>query len=190
VIVSNQGDKATKHAEYATDKNLLDHPNRVRSGSQRGSWGWLLYDTTASYNIANTVAGHKTKKNPKPKPLHNPKLVSTLRDRAATLLTLFKAPVARQIDDLANRTSRQTSSRRSTDLKVTLYQDPTNPAPEFKVGDWASFSIEDPFYGGTMYLVRRIVGYTVTVVGDQESDYSHESIELELTDDTQIGTGA
>jgi len=189
VIVSNQGDKATKHAEYATDKDLLDRPKRAYSGSPRGSQGWLLYDTTASYNISNTVAGIKTKKVPKPKPRHNPKLVATLRARAATLLTLFKAPTAQQIDDLSNRSVSQRASRRSSSFTVTLYADPTTPLPAFKVGDWASFHIEDPFYGGVMHLVRRITGYTVTVVGEQENDYSHESIELELTDDNQIGTG-
>jgi hypothetical protein len=115
--------------------------------------------------------------------------VSTLRSRAATLLALFKAPTAKQIDDLNNASVNQRASRRSTSFTVTLTREPTMPFPDFKVGDWASFSIEDPFYGGTMYLVRRIMGYTVTVVNEQESDYSHESIELELTDDTQIGTG-
>ena len=31
--------------------------------------------------------------------------------------------------------------------------------------------------------------HTVTVVPDQESDYSHETIELELTDDNQVELG-
>jgi len=170
VIASNQAEKALKHAEYACDKDVLDRPNRGVEGSPRGSQGWLLYDKTVSYNIKKKIA-------------------STLRTRATNVLKLLKVPTAGQINDFANKDVTQRASLRSTDFKVTLYNEPTSPLPNFKVGDWAAFNIEDPFYGGKMHLVRRIMGYTVNVVGDQESDYSHETIELELTDDSEKSFG-
>ena len=100
---------------------------------------------------------------------------------------MHHVPVAAQINDLANvNTTTQRTSQRSTELSITLYQDPTTTFPEWGIGDWVTFAIEDPFYGGKMYLQRRIIGYTVTVVPDHESDYSHEQITLELTDETKV----
>lgn len=165
VVVTDTGDRALKHAEYAWDKQWLDKPS---SGTNRGSQGFLLYDQLATYDT---------------------KSPSLLQARAERLLELFHVPVAKQLSDLADIESGQHSSVRSTTLQVTLYQDPTTPFPEFELGDWVVFAIEDPFYGGKMYLVRRIIGYTVTVTPDHESDYSHETYELELTDDTKVVTG-
>jgi len=162
VLVSDEGDQAAKHVGYAWDQELLNVP------PNDGSQGWLLYDKTTSYGTTSPTE---------------------LKNRAERLVELFKVPTAAQLQDLrgapATRTRKRTSLR-STTLQVTLYSEPSRPLPEFTIGDWAAFAIEDPFYGGKMYLVRRIIGYTVTVVPEQESDYSHETIELELTDDTQI----
>jgi hypothetical protein len=165
VVVTDELDNAEKHSEYAVDKLL-----NVPTGD--GSQGWLLYDQTATWGITKNV-------------------IAKLKARAERLLELYHVPEAQQLTDFITAeedaaSSTQRTSLRSTSLSISLYTDPTNPLPEFEVGDWAAFAIEDPFYGGTMYLVRRIMGYTVTVVPDQESDYSHEQYELELTDDSQV----
>lgn len=171
VIVYSSEEAATKHAEYACDKPLLYQPPTWERG---GREGWLLYDKAVNYDITTDVPNQ-------------------LRARAERLLQLFKVPQAAQISDITAGpippSQGQRTSIRATTLSITLYSEPSRPLPEFAVGDWATFAIEDPFYGGKMYLVRRIMGYTVTVVPEQESDYSHESIELELTDDTQIDLG-
>jgi hypothetical protein len=164
VIVSDNGDAAAKHVEYAWDKALLDKPN---SGATRGARGWRLYDQASTYEITTNI-------------------ITGLTTRAERLLELFKVPQAQQLSDITAASTGQRTSIRATTLQVTLYTDPTTPFPEFELGDWVAFAIEDPFYGGKMYLVRRIIGYNVTVVPEQESDYSHETIELELTDDTQV----
>jgi hypothetical protein len=169
VIVTDNLDKATKHVYYAADKELLDVPNSG-GAAVRGTQGWLLYDQTASREIKTSI-------------------VSGLKDRAIRLLQLFSVPLAQQISELKTTTAGQRPSIRATTFQVTLYQEPTMPFPDFTLGDWATFALTDPFYGGTMYLVRRIIGYSVTVVPDQESDYSHETIELELTDDNQVELG-
>jgi hypothetical protein len=170
VIVSDNLDKATKHVYYAADKELLDVPGSGSGTANRGTQGWLLYDQTASHEIKTNI-------------------VSGLKKRAERLLELFSVPLAQQISELKTTTAGQRPSIRATTFQVTLYQEPTMPFPDFTLGDWATFAITDPFYGGTMYLVRRIIGYSVTVVPDQESDYSHETIELELTDDNQVELG-
>ena len=55
-----------------------------------------------------------------------------------------------------------------TELTITLYQEPTITFPEWRIGDWVTFG-DDPFYSGKMYLQRRIIGYSVTVVPDLEA---------------------
>ena len=114
-----------------------------------------------------------------------------IEDRANKLLSLHHVPVAAQINDIdnANSSTDQRASQRSTELSVTLYVDPATQFPPWKLGDWVTFAINDPLYGGTMYLQRRIIRYTVTVLPDHESDYSHEQISLELTDDTKTEPG-
>jgi len=165
VLVTDEGEEAAKHVGYAWDQELLNVP------PNDGSQGWLLYDKTVTYGTTSPTK---------------------LKQRAEALVLLYKVPTAAQLQDLSDapraRTRKRTSLR-STSLTVSLYAEPSRPLPDFKLGDWAAFAIADPFYGGTMYLVRRIIGYTVTVVPEQESDYSHEQIELELTDDTQIALG-
>ena len=107
------------------------------------------------------------------------------------MLSHHHVPVAAQINDLrnANSSSTQRASQASTELSVSLFVDPSTAFPDWKIGDWVTFAINDPLYGGTMYLQRRIIKYTITVLPDHESDYSHEQISLELTDDTKIGGG-
>jgi hypothetical protein len=162
VIATDSGDQAAKHTEYASEKSLLNVP------AKDGKQGWPLYDHVESWDVTTNI-------------------VSTLQTRAKRVLDLLHVAQAAQINDLAAVNSvTQRSSERSTTLSVTLYTTPDRPFPDFEVGDWATFAIEDPFYGGKMYLVRRIIGYSVTVVPEQENDYSHETIELDLTDDTQI----
>ena len=177
VIVSDNSEANLKHAEYSSDKDLLNIPAIYQNippyyNPRVGREGWLLYDRVESYDSTDPAV---------------------LRDRANRLLTLFKVPQAAQLSDIPATgvitSQTQRTSIRATQLDITLYSEPSRPLPEFTVGDWAVFAIEDPFYGGKMYLVRRIMGYTVTVVPEQESDYSHESITLELTDDTQIDLG-
>jgi hypothetical protein len=164
VIATDSGDQAVKHVEYASQTDLLNVP------AGDGKQGWLLYDHVESYDLTEET-----------------QLLTKLKERAAAALKLLHVGQASQINDMtgANGTA-QRSSERSTSLQVTLYTTPDRPFPKFEIGDWATFAIEDPFYGGKMYLVRRIMGYTVTVVPEQENDYSHETIELDLTDDTQI----
>jgi hypothetical protein len=165
VIVTDSGDAATKHAAYASQKDLLNLPR------SNGHQGWLLYDHVDSRDVTTNIP-------------------NTLQNYADSLLRLFHVAQAAQIKDIDRVNGvGQRSSERSTNFSVTLYTTPNVPFPAFEVGDWATFAIEDPFYGGKMYLVRRIIGYTVTVVPEQESDYSHEQIDLELTDDTQIDLG-
>jgi hypothetical protein len=179
VIVCDEGEGALKHVGYAWDQELLNvPPANIYTASVEGypadmvpgSQGWLLYDKTTTYGTTSPAE---------------------LTSRAERLVELYKVPTAAQLQDMTSesrsRSGRvQRASHRSTTLTVSLYSEPNRPLPEFTVGDWAAFAIEDPFYGGKMYLVRRIMGYSVTVVPEQESDYSHEQIELELTDDNQI----
>jgi len=171
VIVTSNEDAARKHVHYASEKKLLDVPDADPNRSERG---WRLYDQVATYDLTARST-----------------IVSKLKERANTLLKLYHVPQAAQINDLdaANTEQGQRTSIRATTFSVSLYQEPMAPFPDFELGDWAIFAIADPFYGGVMYLKRRIIGYTVTVVPDHESDYSHEQIELELTDDTQVETG-
>jgi len=166
VVVSDNQEKSLKHVEYAVDE-LLDVPGSGSGAANRGGQGWLLYDQVAAWDITSNI-------------------IQKLFEKAKRLLQLYHVPVAQQLSDLSTTGTGQTGSIRSTTLSVSLYQEPTLPFPDFELGDWAAFAITDPFYGGTMYLVRRIVGYTVTVVPDMEGDYSHEQIELELTDDNQV----
>jgi len=165
VIVTDDGDAAAKHTAYASNDKLMLVPKTPPPA--RGSQGWTLYDRNVSFEGSDPTVMQK---------------------RANRLLELAHPPMAAQINDLAaaNQQAGQRTSARATDLSVTLYTDPTTPFPEFGLGDWATFAIEDPFYGGKMYLQRRIIGYSVTVVSEQESDYSHEEITLELTDETRI----
>jgi hypothetical protein len=173
VISTDGGDKYVKHAEYASQADLLLVPNHVGPGVDghdnaiEGKDGWLLYDRQLSTGTT--------------KP-------SVLRQRARRMLKLCHVPIAASIDDLhnTNSTSQQRASQRSTDLTITLYQNPMVTFPTWKLGDWVTFAIQDPFYGGTMYLQRRIIGYSVSVIPDMENDYSHEQISLTLTDDTKI----
>jgi hypothetical protein len=166
VIATDSADAAAKHTEYAVEKTLLNVP--VNNGSK----GWPLYDHVESYDVTSSI-------------------ITTLQSRAKTVLGLLHVGEAAQVNDLAGANGvTQRSSERSTSFQVTLYTTPERPLPKFEIGDWATFAIEDPFYGGKMYLVRRIMGYTVTVVNEQESDYSHEQYELDLTDDTQIELGS
>jgi hypothetical protein len=167
LVTGGDGDAAEKLAEYTSQSDLLGVPP-TGSSSTIGRRGWRLYD-----RILGTDLGTP----------------STMLTRGQQLLALCHVPQAAQINDLAaaNRTAGQRVSQRSTDLSITLYTDPTTPFPDWGIGDWATFAIEDPFYGGKMYLQRRIIGYSVTVVPEQESDYSHEQITLELTDQTHIG---
>jgi hypothetical protein len=163
---------ASKLAEYKPQTDLLKVPTTQAAGVTTviGSQGWLVYDRVLGTELT--------------KP-------SVMRDRGAALLKLVHVPQAAQISDLAQVNNSQTlrTSYRSTDLMITLYTDPTTPFPDWGIGDWATFAIEDPFYGGKMYLQRRIMGYSVTVVPEQENDYSHEQITLDLTDDTKIAEG-
>jgi hypothetical protein len=165
VITVGAGDEAAKHAEYWSEKSLLKVPDTPAAST--GKRGWRLYDRVSVYDTTSSYA---------------------LLARAKRILELCHVPQALQLSDLAaaNTTSGQRASKRSTDLTITLYTDPTTPFPDWKLGDWATFAIEDPFYGGKMYLQRRIIGYTVTVIPEQENDYSHEQITLDLTDDTKI----
>jgi hypothetical protein len=173
ILVTDDGEAAAKHCEYGWDKALLNVP------AYDGSQGWLLYDKNVSWGNSNPVE---------------------MGQRADRLVQLFKVPQAAKITDpsagltggddyLITPSQGQRTSIRATQFDVTLYAEPSRPLPDFEVGDWAVFAIEDPFYGGKMYLFRRILGYTVTVVPEQESDYSHESIQLQLTDDSQIDLG-
>ena len=168
VVVTDGNDAAAKHVEYASQSDLLNKP------ASNGSKGWLLYDHVTSYDLTDSLSNY----------------LSKLRSRVGTVLSLLHVGVAAQVNDLASANgATQRSSERSTSFSVTLYTTPDRPLPKFEVGDWATFAIEDPFYGGKMYLVRRIMGYSVTVVPEQENTYSHETVELDLTDDTQIDMG-
>lgn len=177
VLAVSNVDAAAKHTAYASDGRMLAEPRKAPASADPannaivGSKGWLLYDRVHS-SESNTP--------------------SVLQQRAERMLELCHVPVAAKIDDIANTNSdaAQRASQRSTDLSITLYVDPTTAFPAWKLGDWVTFAIEDPFYGGKMYLKRRIIGYSVTVVPDHESDYSHEQISLELTDDTKIEESA
>ncbi len=163
VITVGSGDEAAKHTAYASETGLLKVPDTPPASL--GKRGWRLFDRIVSYDTKSS---------------------SDMQTRANRILAMCHVPQALQISDLATPTTAQRASKRSTDLTITLYTDPTTPFPDWKLGDWATFAIEDPFYGGKMYLQRRIIGYTVTVIPEQESDYSHEQISLDLTDDTQI----
>ena len=117
--------------------------------------------------------------------------ITKIKNRADQLRKYHHPPTATTLDDvIAANDGKQHSSTLATQLSITLYVDPTTVFPTWRIGDWAAFAIEDPFYGGKIYLVRRIVRYTVTVVPDHESDYSHEQITLELTDETKTAPGA
>jgi hypothetical protein len=171
VLVTSNEDAAAKHVAYDSDEKLLLVPG---TGAEKSKQGWRLYDQVNSYSLTNTDT-----------------ILTKLADRALKLLNLFHVPQAGQINDLAaaNTETGQVTSIRATSFQVSLYQEPTTPFPVFGIGDWAMFAIADPFYGGVMYLKRRIIGYTVTVTSDHESDYSHEQIELELTDDSKVELG-
>jgi hypothetical protein len=159
---------ATKIADYTAQADLLKVPTSETGVTNLvGSRGWLLYDLTLGTDLTS---------------------LTKLDERSQNLLKLVHVPQAAQINDLTqvNSDGKKRTSYRSTDLTITLYTDPSIPFPDWGIGDWATFVIEDPFYGGTMYLQRRIIGYSVTVVPDQENDYSHEQISLDLTDDTKI----
>ena len=166
VIVSGSGDQAAKIAAYVSNTKLL-RPG----GAGNGSNGWLLYDKLYSYDTS------------KPK---------DLLARAQEMRDRLHPPQAATIDDIGavNTDQDRRSSMRSTVLSVTLYQNPATTFPSWKLGDWVTFAIKDPFYGGTMYLKRRIIGYAVKVIPDHESAYSHEEITLTLTDDTKIEVSA
>lgn len=164
IVTGDTGSEAyTKIAVFPSHKDLLQ-PGGVGDGSD----GWLLYDKVVAYSSSS---------------------YADITSRGQTLLKLYRPPQAASIDDLADVSTGPRTSQRATDLTITLYQDPTTTFPPWRLGDWVTFAIEDPFYGGRMYLKRRIIGYTVTVVPDHESDYSHESITLELTDDTKVAPG-
>ena len=166
VIMAGGGEAAVKHVQYASEKGLLKVPTAKPPAV--GSRGWRLYDRIVSAEAQTP---------------------SVLQGYANKVLANCHVPQAMQISSI-DAGSTQRASYRSTDLSVTLYTDPTTPFPEWGIGDWATFAIEDPFYGGKMYLKRRIIGYTVTVVPEQESDYSHEQISLDLTDETKISEGS
>jgi hypothetical protein len=139
-------------------------------GVGNGSNGWLLYDKVFKYETTK---------------------YSEIDERARVMLAHHHVPVAARIDDIANANSSSSvrASQRSTELSITLYKDPTTEFPDWKLGDWVTFAISDSLYGGTMYLKRRIIRYTTTVVPDHESDYSNEQISLELTDETKVEAG-
>lgn len=166
IVTGNTGDDAnSKIAEYRSHVDLL-RPGDVGDGSN----GWLLYDRVIDYDSSSP---------------------GDLGSRAEVMLSKMRPPLAATIDDMGEvNSSTQRTSQRGTDLSVTLYQDPTTTFPEWNLGDWVTFAISDPFYGGTMYLQRRIIGYSVQVIPDMESDYSHEQISLELTDETKIAESA
>jgi hypothetical protein len=166
VIMAGGWEAAVKHVQYASEKGLLKVPTAKPPAV--GSRGWRLYDRIVSAEAQTP---------------------SVLQGYANKVLANCHVPQAMQISSI-DAGSTQRASYRSTDLSVTLYTDPTTPFPEWGIGDWATFAIEDPFYGGKMYLKRRIIGYTVTVVPEQESDYSHEQISLDLTDETKISEGS
>jgi hypothetical protein len=178
IAVSGESD-AAKHVAYSVQDDLLKVPNKkppyapaADTGADWiGTQGWLLYDKAVNVNM--------TAKDKKP--------LEKLADVATRYRNISHVPQAVRIDDLvsANHPKNPHASHRCTDLSVTLYQTPNQVFPDWTLGDWVTFAIEDPFYGGKMYIVRRIIGYTVTVLPDQESDYSHERIELTLTDDTK-----
>jgi hypothetical protein len=168
IIVVDQGEGALKHVEYVPNTSLMLVPGNTAAAATRGTQGWRLYDRVQSYETSS---------------------LSTLRSRGNRLLQLAHPPIAGQLSDLGTQQVGLHTSKRATDLSITLRTDPGTPFPEFGLGDWATFAIEDPFYGGKMYLQRRIIGYTVTIQGEQESDYSSEEITLELTDDTHISEG-
>jgi len=171
IIVMDQEDAALKHAEYVTNDALLLVPNDTSAAGKatRGTQGWRLYDRVRAYDN------------------HDQKV---MRERGQRLLQIAHPPLAAQLSDLGTTQAGPHTSKRATDLAVTLHTDPSIPFPEFGLGDWATFAIEDPFYGGKMYLQRRIVGYSVAIDQEQESDYSNETITLELTDDTHISEDA
>jgi hypothetical protein len=170
IIVMDQADAAEKHAEYVSNHDLMLVPNDTSTSgyAYRGQQGWRLYDRVQAYdNHTQTV----------------------MRDRGNRLLQMAHPPQAMQISDLTTIQAGQRTSKRATELSITLRTDPSTPFPDFGLGDWATFAIEDPFYGGKMYLQRRIIGYTVNVEEEQETDYSNETITLELTDETRIAEG-
>jgi hypothetical protein len=160
-IALGAGEDANKIAEYAVVEELL-------SPTEGAAHGWLLYD--GSISDETTVP-------------------STLKELAKIERKNAFPPRAAQLDDLNTSEGDTTkrTSRRATDLTISLYVDPTTPFPAWGVGDWVTFAIADPFYGGRMYLQRRIIKYTVTVTPDHESDFSHEQISLELTDTRDTG---
>jgi hypothetical protein len=166
ITMGNTGEEAySKIAEYRSQIDLLQ-PGYVGNGSD----GWLLYDKVLGYESNSP---------------------GELGTRAEVMLSKMRPSIAARPDDIAavNNTTQRTSAR-ATDLSITLYQDPTTTFPDWSIGDWVTFAIEDPFYGGKMYLQRRIIGYSVTVVPDQESDYSHEQISLDLTDQSKVAESA
>jgi len=169
IVTGNPGsDGASKIANYQVTKNLLQPVT-----ANKGIDGWVLYDKVFSYDSSSPT---------------------DIKNRAIALRDMHWPPMAATIEDaeagLVSGTTTPRTSSRATQLSVTLYIDPTTTSPSFTVGDWAAFAIADPFYGGKMFFVRRIISYNVSVVPDHESDYSHEQITLELTDQTKQDPGA
>jgi len=171
IVTGNPGsDGASKIAAYEATDRLL-RPGAA--DANQGADGWLLYDKVFGYESSSPT---------------------DIKNRATTLRNRHWPPTALNIEDVdlpldADTTTPRTSVR-ATQLGVTLYVDPTANVPQWGIGDWAAFAIADPFYGGKMFFVRRIIRYTVTVVPDHESDYSHEQISLELTDQTKQDAGS
>ena len=164
IVTGDTGSEGyAKIAAYESQDDML-RPGATGTGSN----GWLLYDKVITYSSS---------------------VPKDITARAQEMLKRLRPPQAATIDDLADPSTRPRTSQKATDLSITLYQDPTTSFPPWGIGDWVTFAIEDPFYGGKMYLKRRIIGYSVTVVPDHESDYSHEQISLELTDDTRVEPG-
>jgi hypothetical protein len=178
VITISSEEDASKHVGWSVQDDLLGVPGvgslpagtPVASNGYVGKWGWPLYDRVVTYDTTSP---------------------GDLQSRATTIRQNSHVPQAAQINDIDSaNTSGQRTSYRSTELNASLYVDPTTPFPDWHLGDWATFAIEDPFYGGKMYLQRRIIGYQVQVVPDHETDFSNEAITLELTDETKIDEGS
>ena len=134
VIVTNGEDKARQARRTTPDRQAArrtDSPVPDRSKQ-----GWRLYDQIATYDIAK-------------------KRTVKLRDRADTSAAAVPRPRGRSRSATSPRPADPATSAPRTGpppVTVTLYHDPTTTFPEFELGDWVTFAIDDPFYGGKMYL--------------------------------------